>query len=201
MDAIKLMASAMRAAMTRLTVAASNLSNVSSTGFTPRLARATLTGEGITTATELDRRAGPLKRTGRSFDLAATGGAFAVRDPRTGVPEWSRSAAFERNSRGELVDERGRLLLGEHGPIRVAADASFDERGVVHAAGAVVGRVRLQPGTTLVAGFLGAANVDPIREMIAVLDAQRAFETAQKTLVAVDSVRAKDANELGRVKS
>jgi flagellar basal-body rod protein FlgG len=50
-------------------------------------------------------------------------------------------------------------------------------------------------------GFLEGANVDAVREMVNVLEAQRAFETAQKTLGAIDEARQKDVNDVVRVKS
>ena len=56
-------------------------------------------------------------------------------------------------------------------------------------------------GATLQSGFVLASNVDAIHEMVDVLAAQRAFETAQKALGALDDARAKAANELARVRS
>jgi flagellar basal body rod protein FlgG len=38
-----------------------------------------------------------------------------------------------------------------------------------------------------------------VREMVDVLSAQRAFETAQTTLSAIDGTRAKAANDVARV--
>jgi flagellar basal body rod protein FlgG len=87
------------------------------------------------------------------------------------------------------------------GPLVVAAGATIDSRGLVRDAGSVTGALRLEPRTSLQGGFLEAANVDAVHEMVDVLEAQRAFETAQKTLSAIDEARQKDVNDVVRVKS
>ena len=92
-------------------------------------------------------------------------------------------------------------MLGAHAPLVTSADASIDASGVVRDGGVESGRVRLRPGTTMESGFLEGSNVDAVREMVDVLTAQRAFETAQKTLSAIDEERQKDADDVGRVKA
>jgi flagellar basal body rod protein FlgG len=194
------MASAMHAARARLDVSATNLANVSSAGFQRRIARISLSERGLRVLSAPDRKQGPLERTGRLFDLAAVGGSFWVRAPRGG-PLAERSASFTLDATGHLVDERGRTLLGERGPLRVTADATIDARGVVRENGETLDRVRLSGGATVESGFLERSNVDAIGEMVDVLAAQRAFETAEKTLGAIDETRSKDANDVARVKA
>ncbi len=195
------MATAMHAAKVRLDVAAGNLANVSSGGFHKRVAHASLTAAGLVTTSAVDATQGPLVRTGRNFDLALAGpGGFFVRDAQGGVVE-SRAGSFERDGRGRLVDARGRVLLGRDGPIAAGAEATIDARGIVRDGGEEVGRIRLRPGTTVQSGFLETSNVDAVREMVDVLGAQRAFETAQKVLCAIDDARSKDVNDVARVKS
>jgi flagellar basal-body rod protein FlgF len=197
MDGIELMASAMHAAKTRLDVCAANLANVSTDGFRRSVAHSAFTQAGIASWT----RPGSLRRTGRSFDLAVAGeGAFVVRD-RAGRLVRERSTSFERDARGHLVDEHKRLLMGTRGPLVASADLTIDDRGEAREAGRVVDCVRLVPGTAVQSGFLEGADVDAIHEMVAVLEAQRAFETAQKTLSAIDDVRTKSASEISRVKA
>lgn len=200
MDGIELMAAAMHAAKARLDVSASNLANVSSAGFRRRIARASLTGKGFSVTTTVAREQGPLERTGRGFDLAAVGGTFFVRDSRGRIVA-ERSASFALDANGRLVDERGRILLGKRRPIRASADATIDTQGLVRTTDSTVGRIRLSGGATVESGFLERSNVDAVREMVDILAAQRAFETAQKTLSAIDELRAKDVNDVARVKS
>jgi flagellar basal-body rod protein FlgG len=187
MDGIALMATAMLAQKHRLDVAASNLANVSTDGFRKQIARVSLGPEGLVTTSRTDPEQGPLRRTGRVFDLSVAGaGAFFVRDSE-GKTVAVRSGSFERDARGRMADERGRELLGT--------------RGVVHDAGEPIAALRLRPGSTVQSGFLEGANVDAVSEMVEVLETQRAFETSQKTLSAIDEARQKDVNDVVRVKS
>jgi flagellar basal body rod protein FlgG len=200
MDGIELMAQAMHAAHARLDVSASNLANVSSGAFRRRVARVQLGPAGLSVSAATDAKPGPLERTGRPLDLAVAGpGAFFVRD-RAGTVSPERSASFVLDSAGNVRDERGRALLGAHGPVRADASTTLDARGIVRdGAGRAVDRLRLAAGTSLQTGFLERSNVDAVREMVDVLGAQRAFETAQKTLSAIDDTRAKAVNELAKV--
>lgn len=201
MDGIHLMATALRAAQRQLDVSAANLANVSSDGFRKSIARATLTRDGLTASSRKDPTPGPLRRTGRAFDLATAGeGGFFVRTSGGAVVE-ARSRAFDRDARGRLVDDRGNVLLGERGPVIASADATIDARGIVRDAGTPVARVRTAPGTALQSGFVESANVDSVHEMVDVLSEQRAFETAQKTLAALDDERQKDVNDVARIKA
>jgi flagellar basal-body rod protein FlgG len=49
-------------------------------------------------------------------------------------------------------------------------------------------------------GALEASNVNAIGETLEILNAQRAFETAQKVLVAIDDTRQKAVNDVVRLK-
>jgi flagellar basal body rod protein FlgG len=66
--------------------------------------------------------------------------------------------------------------------------------------GRLVGRIPLPAGTRVRSGALESSSVDAIGETLAVLTAQRAFETAQKTLVAIDQTREKAVNDVVRLK-
>lgn len=195
------MAGTMHAAKARLDVFAANLANVSTDGFRRSVAHSALTDSGIASWTTEDTKPGPLRRTGRVFDLAVAGeGAFVVRDG-AGRLIRERSISFERDRAGHLVDDQKRLLMGMKGPLVASEDLAIDDRGVARETGRVIDRVRVLPGTVVQSGFLEGADVDAIHEMVDVLEAQRAFETAQKTLSAIDDVRSKTATEISRVKS
>jgi len=200
MDSIDLMAAAMHAARTRLDVSAANLSNASSAGFRRRIVRAIVSERGIALLTAIDRKQGPLERTGRLFDLAAVGGSFFVRDAH-GATVAERSASFSLDATGRLVDERGRTLLGERGALKVKQGATIDARGVVRDDGNALDEIHRTPGASVESGFLERSNVDSIGEMVDVLAAQRAFETAEKALSAIDQTRDKDVNDVARVKA
>jgi flagellar basal body rod protein FlgG len=201
MDALNWMVSAMRAARAQLDVATENLANVSSDGYRRAAARTTLTPGGLVTASRTTHEQGAIRQTGRPFDLALLGeGAFRVADriSRSGTIA-TRDGAFTRDRDGRLVDDRGRRLQGAHGPLRVSAEAKIESDGAVRDHGRIVDRIPLPPGTNILAGAVETSTVNPIGETLTILTAQRAFETAQKTLLAIDATREKAANDVLRV--
>ena len=195
MDGQLWMASAMRAARAQLEIATHNLANASTDGFRKAVATTTLSGSGLAVAERPVREQGAVRTTGRRFDLALLGeGDFRVGDRRT------REGAFTRDRDGFLVDDRGRRLHGTHSALRVSEEATIGSDGVVHDQGRAVERIPLPAGTRLLAGSLETSTVNPIGETLAILTAQRAFETAQKTLLAIDATREKTANDVVRVR-
>ena len=200
MDGIAWAASAMSAAQSRLEIAADNLANASSNGFRRRAARGFLTQSGVRVAGNESAEQGPLRRTGRAFDLALIGrGAFQLRDSH-GAIEHTRSGAFTRDRFARLGDDAGRVLLGAHGAVRLPDGATIETDGSIRNAGKIVDRIALRPGASIRSGFLESSNVNAISEMIDVLCAQRSFESAQKVLSAIDMTRQKSTDELARLK-
>ena len=84
--------------------------------------------------------------------------------------------------------------------MRLPRVLAIEADGAWRANGNVVAQLALPHGTTVRSGFLESSNVNAIGEMIDVIDAQRAFETAQKTLGAIDETRSKAANDMGQIK-
>jgi flagellar basal body rod protein FlgG len=194
-DGMTWMASAMRAAQAQLETATHNLANVTSDGFRRIRSSLSLTPTGLVARQTPDDAQGGIRETGRSLDLALLGpGAFRLTDGTT------RNGAFIRDRAGFLSDQRGHRVLGLHGPIRLPDGAAVAADGAIRAAGRVVDRLPLPPGTTVRSGALESSGVDAIGETLAILTAQRAFETAQKTLVAIDQTREKAVNDVGRLK-
>lgn len=195
MDGMDWMASAMRAARAQLDTATHNLANAGSDGFRRFRSTLALTARGLVVRESPAFDQGGIRETGRRFDLALLGpGAFAVDGAAT------RDGAFVRDRDGRLVDGHGRRLHGRHGPLHVSADATIEADGSVRDGGAVVDRLALPPGTTVRSGALEASNVDAIGETLAILGAQRAFETAQKTFGAIDETRQKAVDDVSRLR-
>jgi flagellar basal-body rod protein FlgF len=200
MDGIDWAAGAMLAARTRLDVAAGNLANVSTDGFHRVLARGYLTASGVRIERTTSPQPGAFRHTGRPFDLAIVGkGVFRVRDDSGSVSR-TRDGAFERDRFGALRDGQGRVLLGTHGPVRVPDGGAIDERGRVLAGGRVVDRVIAGGSATVRTGFVETSAVNAIDEMVAVMTAQRSFESAEKVVAAIDGVRQKSSNDVARIK-
>lgn len=189
------MASAMRAARAQLEIATHNLANASTDGFRKTVAATALRDRGLTVGERVAHEQGAVRTTGRRFDLALLGeGAFRVGGTST------REGAFTRDRDGYLTDDRGRRLHGARGELRISDEAVIASDGSVRDGGRVIDRIPLPRGTRLMAGALEASTVNPIGETLAILTAQRAFETAQKTLLAIDAAREKSANDVVRLK-
>jgi len=140
-------------------------------------------------------RAAAIRHTGRALDLALLGpGEFRVGAAAT------RNGAFVTDRDGWLTDDRGRRVAGTRGPIAITARTTIAADGDVRANGRSVNRIPLPPGTHVQTGALETSNVDAIGETLAILNAQRAYETAQKVLVAIDDTRQKAVNDVGRLK-
>ncbi len=197
----------MEAAQRKLEVAAGNLANVETDGFGEHLL--TATGRGSLHQTSAGGHL-PLRPTGRQLDFAIAGDGVMYLAPRN---RWGyniartlrvRSASFQRSADGTLHDEGGRALVGEHGVVRIPRDVAPAELeirsdGSLFARGTRLDRIALPATGELRSGFLAGSNVNPIGEMIEILDAQRSFETAQKTLSAVDGARQKSVNDVGKI--
>ncbi len=189
------MGSALRAARAQLDIASHNLANAATDGYRRAVASVGLSERGLTVTQSRTIEQGAVRTTGRQFDLALLGpGAFRVGADTT------RSGAFTRSRTGLLVDDAGRALHGARGVLRVSAGAAVDADGRVHDRGRVVDRIPLPAGTRLLPGALETSTVNPVGETLAILTAQRAFETAQKTLVALDAAREKAVNDVVRLK-
>lgn len=200
MDGIGWAASAMNAAGTRLEVAAENLANGSTDGFRKDDVRGFVTAAGVVMRRTCSAAQGPLRHTGREFDLAITGrGAFRVRDA-SGHITAGRNGAFTRDRFNRLVDDSGRVLMGARGPVCVPDGAHVDSTGAILRNGEVLNRIPLPNGSAVRSGFLEASNVDAIGEMIDVLTAQRSFEEAQKVLSSIDQTRERANTQVAQLK-
>lgn len=195
MDGLHWSASAMRAARAQLDVATHNLANAVSDGFRRFATHVALGPGGLRVSAAPANEQGAIRTTGRRFDLALLGpGAFRVGDGTT------RNGAFSRDREGWLVDDRGRHVRGACGALRLSAGATIAGDGTVRDGGRIVDRLPLPAGTHVQSGALETSTVNPIGETLAILTAQRAFETAQKTMLAIDGTREKAANDVGRLK-
>ncbi len=96
-------------------------------------------------------------------------GAFRLRDARGRIVE-TRNGAFSRGRDGRLRDDAGRVLVA----------------------------TRLSHGSSVRTGFLESANVDAIGQMVAMLAAQRSFESAERVVAAIDRTRHEAASDVAK---
>jgi flagellar basal-body rod protein FlgF len=157
-----------------------------------------------------DLSPGALERTGNPFDFAIDGSGFFAVETAAGV-RYTRDGRFSTNQLGELVTTTGHRVLDDgRSPIVIPAQASdltlsgdgmlsasdgaplgalgiwelpdgFLERG---ADGLFAAEVEPEPALDpkVVQGFLEGSNVNPVRELTDLIEAQRAYERGRAML-------------------
>ena len=173
----------------------------------------------------LDERAGALRQSNRSLDLAIEGsGYFQVETP-AGV-RYTRRGDFALGPDGLLQTPEGHALLGEGGAIRLNSDqvridrdgtlrqdervlgrlaiAVFDDSaGLVHESGGLY-RASAEPTAQPAApvavrqGYLEAANVQPVAEMVRMMETVRHFGLTAQALRANDEILESSISRLGQ---
>ncbi len=128
----------------RQQVSTHNLANVETTGFQARRAFSTLTSAGTPAlGTAVDVRRGPVRETGAPLDLTVAGEGSLVVQSEAG-DELVRSGSFALDGNGQVIDERGRRLMAEGGPLVLPpGPVEIDAGGNVSVAGERVARLRI----------------------------------------------------------
>jgi len=175
----------------------------------------------------LDARPGPIKPSGRDTDVAIMGrGFFEVQTPDG--PRYTRNGSFGLDAERRLTTPDGKPVAGDGGPLRLeGGEFTIAADGTVTVDGQAVGRLKLvdfadptrlehvgdallkapadlapQPvpvdQTVLAQGHVEGSNVNPVDTLVAMIEAQRAFEIQSKVLQAEDELLGKSVNNLPR---
>ncbi|MEM9382039.1 MAG: flagellar hook basal-body protein [Planctomycetota bacterium] len=168
----------------------------------------------VVTGTRLDLSQGVLQRTGEDLDLALDGPGFFVLEGDTGLT-LTREGAFGLTQDGVLVSGDGRAVQWEGGRGNLewgVGGIKVDANGDVTQDGLPVGRIRvvdvlgsdpvepdetggyrLRPGASLIdsdaivtQGFQERANIQNIDELVELIAAQRAFDSAAQAFRTID---------------
>lgn len=182
-------------------------------------------GLGVQAVTQVvDFSVGSIVDTGNMTDFAIEGdGLFAVQTGN-GI-RYTRAGNFQLNKENYLVTKEGYLVLGENGPIKVKAqeddksDFTLTPEGQIMQGDEVLARLQIfstkdmrkegeyfynnqgaQPATSyrLHQRGLEHSNVNPIREMIQMINTTRSYDASQKALTAHDDTLSKLVNDLAR---
>jgi flagellar basal-body rod protein FlgF len=171
----------------------------------------------------VDYSQGGMRATGNQLDLAIAGeGWFAVRGP--GGAQYTRNGAFSLDAQRQLVTADGRQVLGADGaPVRIpeGRELGIDASGAVIVDGKRVGALRIAvldqkslqkqgddavTGTPaqgaagrVAQGYLEAANVNSVREMVGLIATMRSFEASQKAVHGIDETLGRAVNDVGRM--
>lgn len=95
----------------------------------------------------LDFSQGSLLKTGWSLDVAINGKGFFIVETPDG-PLYTRNGMFQINLQSQLVDQEGRMVAGESGPIIIPSGVSVQEiniaeDGNISAGGGSLGRLKI----------------------------------------------------------
>jgi flagellar basal-body rod protein FlgG len=183
----------------------------------------------VTVAQEAtDFSQGPVVKTGNPLDVAIVGEGFFEIQTAQGL-RYTRRGDFSLTRDGTLVTQEGDSVMGEGGPIVLTqGEVGIDEAGFISVDDAQQGRLRVVtfPDTEslvkegagrfawagnasevrslnqsdLRQGYLENSNVNPIREMVRMIEAIRTFENQQKVVHAFDGIQKSAVNEVGRLR-
>ena len=173
-----------------------------------------------------DYTSGIFDKTGNPLDLAIDGDGFFTLELADGTRVLTRAGSFTVNNEGFLAFPGGPLVIGEGGPIEVGdGKVTVSQSGEVDVDGSVVGRlvpmavdnidrltkmgsslfavpegVELIPVTTATIrqGYLEAANVDIVGEMIDMIVSFRTYEANARALQTQDRSLEHLFNRVGR---
>ncbi|CAN5416407.1 flagellar basal-body rod protein FlgF [soil metagenome] len=175
---------------------------------------------GVSTSNSTDQSAGSIQSTGRSMDVAIDGDAFLQIQTPSGV-RYTRAGNLTVSNTGQLVTKGGDLVVGDKGPITVPQDQglSIGEKGTLVTGGQEFDSLKLvrfnnptaalskdgdsmfiatgveapqqAVGSKIIQGSLENSNVNPVSEMVAMINNNREFESLQKSMTLL-------MNDLGR---
>ncbi len=164
---------------------------------------------------------GTLRRTGSKLDFAIFGEGFFTVKTESGIL-YTRNGHFFVNGEGFLVDQNGNQLLNERKlPIVLDPKTPFTvtQEGTVIQGGQTIGRLLIEnfkdvkpagngyyrpsgsavpPKFKLLRGFLEMSSVNPLKEMVNLIEAQRRFEMYGNLMRAIDSMNRRSV-EIGKI--
>ena len=171
--------------------------------------------------------AGPLVTTGNELDVALEGRGFFVVEGPEGT-YYTRNGNFHVNREGQLVNSDGFLVLGKGGRIRLApGKVHISQTGDIQVNDTRVDTLKLvdfsetcqleKQGNSLFAftgsaeeeheatdvvirqGSLEQSNVNPIKQMLLMINMNRQFEGLQKAIqMMMNTVNDRSINQVGR---
>jgi flagellar basal-body rod protein FlgG len=174
----------------------------------------------------IDYSAGPVSQTGNTLDMAIDGDGFFTVSTPNGTA-YTRQGNFRLTADGTLVTTDGFPVMGQGGEIRInGSNVVIDSKGAITVDGTAAGVLNLvdfpkpynltktasalfvpsDPQATPQAakseirqGQLEGANVDPVGEMVQMIETNRYFDACQRVILGYDGMASKAANDLGKL--
>lgn len=167
---------------------------------------------------------GAIDKTNGVLDFALDGTGFFVVNTPQGL-RYTRDGSFILNSNGDLVTKEGYNVMGQNGAIRLnQGDISVDNFGNISLNGQYIDRLNvvdfnnyntlrkqgdnlfytnggqtIPSNATVRQGYLEGSNVNPVNEMVNMIEVMRNYEANQKVATAFDETLDKSVNEVGKV--
>ena len=172
---------------------------------------------------------GAMQFTDARLDVALQEEGFFVVQDGAGNTYYTRSGHFQKNDQGQLVTHDGMTVQGDAGPLEIGEETKylFNDQGQLVLNGEVAGQLQVvrfasptrlrHVGKSLLAetpdsgapetvdqpkvavGFLERSNVNVVEEMSKMIEANRAYEAAAKTVTIQDELTSRLASAFGRV--
>ncbi len=187
----------------------------------------TMSGGSRLLRTAVDFTEGALQETNNPLDLAILGRGFFVVNTPNGV-RYTRDGNFKINAEGTLLTADGYEVQGVNGKITLPKyKVGVNQYGELAVDGKVIDKLKMvnpekielltKEGDNLYAykgeeesleeakdveirqGFLEGSNVDPVKEMVKMIETNRAYESAQRVVRSYDETMGKTVNEVGRL--
>lgn len=173
-------------------------------------------------STFMDKSEGNMRTTGNSLDLAIKGdGFFAVQGKSPGQVFYTRNGTFRLDKDNFLVTAAGEKVLDtSNNPVKIAGDGAITvfKDGTINIGNVSAGKLKLVKldNTTHVGGslFSGAeagtaggevaqgtiemSNVNPMIEMVGIINALREYEAAQKVITNFDTLAQRTVTEIAK---
>lgn len=169
----------------------------------------------------IDTTEGNMKTTGNPLDLAVRGEGFLAVQAK-GKTYYTRNGSLSLDKQGFLINEGGMNVLDTNNrPLRAEGETkiTIHPDGSVYADAALVGKLKLTAlaniqhvgGSLLSGDERGAAkgevaqgsiemsNVNPVQELIGIINALRGYETAQKVIQNFQDLSQRTVTDLARV--
>lgn len=170
---------------------------------------------------------GILEETGNSLNFAINGkGFFRVMTPEGEM--YTRNGSFYLDQGGQVVTDEGYPLLGQNGNITLSGnDFQLGSNGEIVVDGQVINRIDIvnilnvndldKYGQSyylltenvdieaapfegeILQGFLEGSNINPINEMVDMINVMRAYESNSRVVKAYDDMLQRAVNEVGKL--
>jgi len=177
----------------------------------------------ITSSYSIDTTPGPSQKTGNPLDVALVGDGFFVVNTENG-PRYTRAGSFHNSPEGLLVTAQGYAVQGEGGDIALeSGEVVIDPKGNIILNRETLDTLQVVniPSEALVRqgyglfdikegyspepvesanvsqGFLEAANIDPVKEMVQMIETQRAYEAYQRTIRSINDAYSYSMRNVG----